>query len=100
MLIVLEEKPRVFRMLDLISRGARGHGPVHLLLLPAAEIGFAWDGAEEGWIRVSLPPLRMMAGPIQHFHSAILDAWRFHVFSKLSERKGFGGVDDPSAGSR
>ena len=28
-----EEEPRIFRMLDLISRGAPGHGPVHLLLL-------------------------------------------------------------------
>ena len=27
-----EEEPRIFRMLDLISRGAQGHGPVHLLL--------------------------------------------------------------------
>ena len=26
-------------MLDLISRGAQGHGPVHLLLISAAEIG-------------------------------------------------------------
>ena len=87
-----EEEPRIFRMLDLISRGAPGHGPVHLLLISAAEIGFAWDGDEHGWARVSLPPLRMMAGPIQHFRSAILDAWRFHVFSLLSERKGFRGV--------
>ena len=31
----------------------------------------------------------MMTGPIQHFRSAILEAWRFHVFAKLSERKGF-----------
>ena len=30
-----EEKPRIFRMLDLIARGAPGHGPVHLLLLSA-----------------------------------------------------------------
>ena len=36
-----EEEPRIFRMLDLISRGAQGHGPVHLLLISAAEIGFA-----------------------------------------------------------
>ena len=86
-----EEEPRIFRMLDLISRGAQGHGPVHLLLISAAEIGFAWDGDEKGWVRVSLPPLRMMAGPIQHFRTAILDAWRFHVFSRLSERKGFSG---------
>ena len=36
-----------------------------------------------------LPLLRMMTGPVQHFRSAILDAWRFRVFSWLSERKGF-----------
>ena len=84
-----EEESRIFRMLDLISLGAQGHGPVHLLLLSAAELGFAWDGAEKGWVRVSLPPLRMMTGPVQHFFSSILDAWRFSVFAKLSERKGF-----------
>ena len=67
----------------------QGHGPVHFLLTSAAELGFAWDGNEQGWVRVSLPPLRMMTGPVQHFRSAILDAWRFHVFAKLSERKGF-----------
>ena len=39
-----EEEPRIFRMLDLISWGAQGHGPVHLLLISAAELGFAWDG--------------------------------------------------------
>ena len=72
-----EEEPRIFRMLDFISRGAQGHGPVHLLLISAAELGFALDGAEQGWVRVSLPPLRMMTGPVQHFRSAILDAWRF-----------------------
>ena len=31
-------------MLDLVARGAGGHGPVHLLLASAAEIGFAWEG--------------------------------------------------------
>ena len=31
----------------------------------------------------------MMAGPIQHFRSAVLDAWHFHVLSRLAERKGF-----------
>ena len=77
-------------MLDLISRGAQGHGPVHLLLISAAEIGFAWDGDEKGWVRVSLPPLRMMTGPIQHFRTAILDAWHFHVFApSFLSGKGF-----------
>ena len=74
------EEPRIFRMLDLISRGSQGPGPIHLLLISAAELGFAWDGAEQGWVRVSLPPLRMMTGPFQHFYSSILDAWRFGVF--------------------
>ena len=41
----------------MISRGAQCHGPVHLLLISAAELGFAWDGAEKGWVRVSLPPM-------------------------------------------
>ena len=39
-----EEESRILCMLDLILRGAQGHGPVHLLLISAAEIGFAWDG--------------------------------------------------------
>ena len=95
-----EEEPRIFRLLDLISRRAHGHGPVHLLLKSAAELGFAWGGAEKGWVRVSLPPLGMMTGPVQHFHSSILDAWRFRVFTKLSERKGFlGGEFDDFQGS-
>ena len=69
-----DEEPRIFRMLDLNSRGAQGHGPVHLLLISAADFGFAWDGSEHGWVRVSLPPSRMMTGLIQHFRSAILEA--------------------------
>ena len=72
-----EKEPRIFRMFDLIAGGAQGHGPVHLLLTSAAELGFAWDVDEKGWVRPSLPHLRMIAGPIQHFFSSILDAWRW-----------------------
>ena len=57
------DEPRIFRMLDLISRCSQCHGAFHLLLISAAELGFAWDGAEHGLVRVSLPPLRM-TGPI------------------------------------
>ena len=85
-----DEELRIFGMLDLISRGAPGHGP--LLLISAAELGFAWDGGERGWMRPSLLPLRMTTGPIQHFFSSILDAWRFRVIAQLAERKGFRGV--------
>ena len=34
-----------------------------------------------------------MTGPIQHFYSSILDAWRYGIFAKLSERKGFVGAE-------
>ena len=84
-----EEEPRIFRMLDLISQGAHGHGPVHLLLTSAAEVGFAWEGDERCWVRPSLPHLGMMAGLVQHFYSSILEAWRLNwlrgrVFEELS----------------
>ena len=44
-------------MLDLISRGAKGHGPVHLLLISAAEVDFAWDGDERVGSAVLFLPL-------------------------------------------
>ena len=65
-----EEEPRIFRMLDLISRGAPGHGPVHLLLISAAEIGFAWDGDEHGWATCFSP-------------SFAYDGWSYSAFSLL-----------------
>ena len=45
----------IFRMLDLVAHGAPGHGPVHLPLITAAELGFVWDGEQQGWIRAALP---------------------------------------------
>ena len=63
-----EEELRIFRMLDLISRGAPGHGPVHLLLISAAEIGFAWDGDEKR-LGPGFPP------------SLAHDGWSYSAFS-------------------
>ena len=85
------EVPRVFRLLDLAAAGRPGHGPVHLLLQSASLLGFAWDSSEEGWIRPGLPPLRMLAGPYQHFKSAIFSAWRGRVAGILTSHKGFRG---------
>ena len=42
-------------------RGPPGRGLVHLLLISAAGLGFAWDGDEKGWVRVSFPFLGMMS---------------------------------------
>ena len=70
------EVSRIYRMLDSIAHGAPGHSLVHLLLISAAEIGFAWDGEQQGWIRAALPPPSgCWRGPFQ-----------------LAEREGFQGA--------
>ena len=43
------------------------------------------------WDRPGLPGLSNLAGPIQHFQSAILDAWRNKVAADLCARRGFRG---------
>ena len=48
---------------------------VHLLSASAAEIGFRWDPLALAWSRPGLPLLSNVAGPVQHFQAAILDAW-------------------------
>ena len=47
--------------------------------VPAAGIGFAWDGEQQGWIRAALPPQRMLSGAMRHFQSAIFEAWQLKV---------------------
>ena len=87
----LDEENRIFRLLDYAFTGSLGHGPIHLLLQSAEEIGFFWDCEQAGWIRPGLPPLRTMTGPIQHFRSAIWQAWQGKVAADLSRRNGFRG---------
>ena len=83
---------RIFRLLDFASSGSPGQRPIHLLIQSAEEIGFFWESEQAGWIRPGLPPLRMMTGPIQHFRSAIWQAWQNKVAADhLSRRKGFRG---------
>ena len=52
---------------------------------------FFCDSEQAGWIRPGLPPLRMMAGTIQHLRGAIWQAWRSKVPTDLCKRKGFRG---------
>ena len=61
-----DEEERIFRQLDFASAGSPGHGPMHLLLESAEEIGLFWDSELAGWIRPGLPPLRVMTGSIKH----------------------------------
>ena len=53
--------------------------PIHLLSVSAAEIGFRWDRLALAWSRPGLPLLSNLAGPVQHFKAAILDAWCIKV---------------------
>ena len=39
------------------------------------------DGEEKGWVRVSLPPLRMMTGPVQHISTLLF--WMLGVLKLL-----------------
>ena len=45
------------------------------------------------WSRLGLPLLSNLAGPIQHFKAAILDAWWTKVAADLCDREGFSGRD-------
>ena len=85
------EVGRVYRLLDMVGEGCPGHGPIHLLETSAAEIGFLWDPHALAWVRPGLPLLSNLAGPIQHFRAALLDAWRNKVSADLCSRQGFRG---------
>ena len=69
-----EEVPRVYRTIGTASEGCPGHGPAHLLVESATEVGFHWDPDVLGWERPGLPALCTLAGPTQHFRAAILEA--------------------------
>ena len=56
-----------------------------------AEIGFACDSPVPGWSRLGLPCLSNVAGPMQHFRSAMVDAWKDKVSGELCKRKGVWG---------
>ena len=44
---------RAYRLLEMVSEGSPGHGPVHLLSASAAEICFRWDPLALGWSRAA-----------------------------------------------
>ena len=68
---------RVYRLLEHGADGCLGHGPAHLLVESAAEIGFFfWSPEMVRWAREGLPVFSNLAGPVQHFQAAILECWR------------------------
>ena len=85
------EVPRLYTLLDLVRDGCPGHGPFHAPVTSARRIGFSWDSLMTRWDRPGLPGLSNLAGPIQHFRSAMFDAWRNKVAADSCSRKGFRG---------
>ena len=85
------EVSKVYRLLEHVAGGCPGHGPVHLLVGSAAEIGFVWSPEMVGWAREGLPVLSSLSDPIQHFRAAFLEGWRSEVSADLCAREGFRG---------
>ena len=75
-----EEIPRVYRLLQAAADGSSGHGPAHLLLESAAEIGFFWCSRFLGWDRPGLPVLSMVDGLFSIF---VLLFWMLGVIRSL-----------------
>ena len=74
----------------MVGEGCPGHGPTHLLSASAAGIGFRWDPDALAWSsRPGLPMLSNLAGPLQQFKAAVLDAWRNKVAADPLRPEGF-----------
>ena len=86
-----DDEARIFRLLDYASAGSPGHGPIHLLIQSADELVFFWTLNRLVGFGLVFLHLRMMTGPIQHFRSAIWQAWQHKVATDLCKRKGFRG---------
>ena len=61
----------VYSLLRIVSTGAPGHGPIHLLLSSALSVGFYWDSDLCVWLRPGLPALCQVSRPFQFFREAI-----------------------------
>ena len=85
------ETARIGRLLELVSGGAPGHGPVHLLVESASSLGFQWCLGGFCWDRPGLPQLPMVEGPYQHFQDSILGVLRDLNAADLCRRQGFRG---------
>ena len=84
---------RIRVMLDCDADVCTVHGPIHLLVSGALEVGWTWDAGLHAWSRSSLPELYILDGPVQHYQNAVLDAWLGKVASTLfAQVCGFGVV--------
>ena len=52
----------VYRLLESVAEGYPGHGPAHMHVESAADIGFHWDSRQLGCERLGLPPYSAFLG--------------------------------------
>ena len=74
------ETGRIAQLLEMVSDGAPGHGPLHLLVSSATGLGFRWCSEGLCWIRPGLPRLPMAAGPYQHFSGCYIGCLQGYEF--------------------
>ena len=80
-------------MLDCDADVCTVHGPIHLFVSGALEVGWTWDAGLQSWSRSGLPELYILDGPKQHYQTAVLDAWLGKVASTFfAQVCGFGVV--------
>ena len=87
-----EESARIGRLLDLVSEGAPGHGPVHLLVRSAAKIGFKWCSEGFCWDRPGLPRLPFLEGPFNTSSLLLLMLGKMVSLLTSAVGRGFGEV--------
>ena len=86
-----EEIRAIDEMLDRVSVGSLGHGPIQLSIHSAAVLDWTWFSDLHAWIGPGQPELHILAGPIRHYQSAIRDAWVYKVSRDLCWRETFRG---------
>ena len=64
----------LLKWVGMVREGRPGHGRVHLPVASATDIGSQRDSRTLDWVRPELLVLSDLAGPIQHYKSARLDA--------------------------
>ena len=63
---------RIYGLLRIVSAGAPGHGPFHLLLSSAPTLGYTWSSDLCIWQRPGLRALCQLSSPLQYLNISSL----------------------------
>ena len=89
------EVARVYRLLEMVSEGCPGHGPVHLLSASAAEVGFRWDPLALAWSRpLMLGVIRLQLIFVGELVFGVVLFWMFMALLQLLNSSHVGERDE------